>query len=185
MVTYPSCQCRTNKKRPGSSKSSPPSLHCAPGGRHRHSARTYYSTEFVLAGSIIPLTKGGDAVRFFFGPRGLTRQKYSIFPIQKGEMLSFFFRPCFDSIFPLQKGEMLSFFSRPCLGPCSLKYSIFPSQKGEMLSIFLQPLLGRWAAKKIFIPLSPLSPLRGIDVSPWPHRDLEGCNPLKRARINA
>ena len=33
MVTYPSCHCRTNKKRPGSSKSSPPSLHCAPGGR--------------------------------------------------------------------------------------------------------------------------------------------------------
>ena len=33
MVTYPSCHCRTNKKRPGSNKSSPPSLHCAPGGR--------------------------------------------------------------------------------------------------------------------------------------------------------
>ena len=74
MVTYPSCHCRTNKKRPGSSKSSPPSLHCAPGGRHRHSAQTkssppslhcapgarhrhsaqtYYSTQFVLADNII------------------------------------------------------------------------------------------------------------------------------------
>ena len=47
---------------------------------------------------------------FFFGPRGLTRQRYSIFPMQKGEMLSFFFQPCLDSIFPLQKGEMLSVF---------------------------------------------------------------------------
>ena len=132
-----------------------------------------------------PYKRGRCCPFFFFGPRGLTRRTYSISPMQKGEMLSFFSRPRLDSIFPLQKGEMLSFFSRPCLGPYSLKYSIFPLQKGEMLSIFLQPLLGRWAAKKIFIPLSPLSPLRGIDVSPWPHRDLEGCNPLKRARINA
>ena len=74
-------------------KKSSPSMHRAP-GRHHRLARTYYSTEFVLADSIFPLQKGKMLSVFFFGPRGLTHRKYSIFPLQKGEILSFFCRPC-------------------------------------------------------------------------------------------
>ena len=122
MVTYPSCHCRTNKKRPGSSKSSPPSLHCAPGGRHRHSAQTYYSTKFVLSDSIFPLSKGGDDVIFFLATGGTYPSKVQhLSPIKRGGCCHFFFCPVW------------ALFRRRCSTP--------PNDRGECCHFFL-PRLG-------------------------------------------
>ena len=108
-----------------------------------------------------PHSKGGNAVRFA-GRRGHVPVITASSPFKRGRCCPFFFSfwppgACtrYSSIFPLQKGEMLSVFLLAAGGMYPRKYSIFPTQKGEMLSVFMHPLLGR--CNVVFFSFAPWS----------------------------